>query len=269
MLPLRNSTSHSSVLPSNMSASFFPRSLQIIALLFASFFFSKANVIFESVVQLTGTLKAAKQHFCAAETLQTISPLDRASCALSCGLDTRCKAFLHTEIDRCELLSTPWRSAPIKEGQTLMMRHLRHQSGGKWRFKDSEYIMTEQRVNFTQVKVACASRGMHLWYPKSQEEMRFVEREILCYLPKEYLDVNRVAVGTIRYNLWIGVIDRPLGNCLFADEVTKCSVEKYLPGKPDKADQECVFYWWKNGVFGWNDVYCYQKAAGLCEKTLR
>ena len=105
---------------------------------------------------------------------------------------------------------------------------------------------------------------MHLWYPNSEEEMRFVEQEILCQLPKEYVR----GAGIIEFILWIGVIDKPNGNCLLADEVTKCPVTNYYPGEPSYEYEPCTLYWYGNGTISWNDVRCELSYYGLCEKEL-
>ena len=151
-----------------------------------------------------------------------------------------------------------------------MMRRLEHLSTKTWRFMGSHYMVTTTKGNFNQMKTACAARGMHLWYPNSQEEMRFVENEILCQLPKNYIGIPGWSDGKIvEYGIWIGVINRPNGNCLLADGVTKCPVENYKYGYPREGNKKCTLFWWREGSFHWGDVFCRYSFYGLCEKSTK
>lgn len=153
-----------------------------------------------------------------------------------------------------------------------MMKRLDHPSKTTWRFNGSEYTFTSGKGNFNQGKVACSALGMHLWYPNSQEELQFFETRVLCdlcYMSKDYYFVDDYGINTIAHNFWMGIIDRPNGNCLLADEVTRCSVKNYLPGQPNLGYQECPTYYWKNGAFGWDDSACsYAGSYGFCEKEI-
>lgn len=244
-----------------------PHIFSIIAFFFAFLLITTTGVVFDNIIQLPGVLHSAKVTSCTAQKLQTISPLDRASCALACGLAPLCHAFLHSEPDQCELLSSPWSSTPTEEGQTLMRRRLEKSTKMTWRFKGSQYIVTMEKGNFTQTKTACAARGMHLWYPSSQEEIRFVEKDILCNLDNDLQLVPTWDSNAIIFKILFGVIDRPNGNCLLSDGVTKCSVDNYFDSQPNKESQECTAYWWREERFGWDDINCapFFNASGLCE----
>lgn len=198
-----------------------PHYFPMLSLIFALLLTSRANVIFENVSELSGLVNASKLTSCLAQTRQTISSPDPLACARACSLRQHsCRAFQHSEPDRCELLSSPWRPMPTGEGQTLMTRRLLHPSRMTWFFNGSQYIVTEERGNFTEMKAACTKQGMHLWYPNSRPEMLFVQREILCYLPKGYFAVQNS--DRIGYLMWLGVIIDQNGKCVLADNITSC-----------------------------------------------
>ena len=92
---------------------------------------------------------------------------------------------------------------------------------------------------------------MYIWIPNTQEEMTFVEQEIIS---KQSEDV------------WIGVVDKPNGNCLFSDYKTKCPFTKYGAKGANSEDQECTRYNKKEGT-GWyrGDKQCSKSYPALCE----
>lgn len=145
-----------------------------------------------------------------------------------------------------------------------------HPSQKTWRYSGSEYIVTKEKGNFTQMTAACAALGMHLWYPNSNEEMRFVEREIYCYLSEEYYKIPSWGNNLVTYDIWIGVNDRPNGNCLLADGVTRCPVENYFPGEPSTAAEDCTVIWYIYGKFSWADTRSVNSRDfySLCEKEV-
>lgn len=231
----------------------------------------RANLLFKTIDPELRTI--ARNNSCSPNILRTISPLDRVSCALECGFNTRCRAFIHSQPNRCELLSSPWQAPAKVAGQTLMMLPLQDPTSMTWRFEDSEYILTKEKRSFSEMKSVCAAKGMHLWYPDSTAELRFIEREVLCNLPKEYyFEPDWFGYRkTVIFNVWFGVIDRPNNNCLLADERTKCPVKIFHKDEPSGDNDECIGYWWRDGSFSWDDFLCgdnHHHRVALCEKDL-
>lgn len=204
---------------------------------------------------------------CPAKTLENVTSRSPVMCAAACNLHTNCHAFSYSKPNACELLSTPWRNPPTDKDQKLMMRQTESPKTRTWRFNGSEYKVTEKKGSFDESKSECASRGMHLWYPNSQNEIDFVEQEIVCQLPKEFMHMPGWSDGkSFEANLWFGVIDKPNGNCLLADDATKCPVKKYHKGYPRKESFTCHLILWRNDTFAWIDTSCNYQKFGICEK---
>lgn len=215
-------------------------------------------------------VNSAKLDMCASETLKNFTSRGRIECAAACAHDPACGALLFTEPNQCALLSTPWRSAATTSLQSLMMRREAHPSKRAWLYGGSQYVLTNHTGFYNDIKTTCAAKGMHLWHPNSKAEMQFVEREIFCNLPKESFWFVGFDNGeeVVTFNIWLGVIDSPNGNCLLSDGVTKCPVENYYPGQPNSEYQECTKYWWRNGLTAWDDSNCQRLRHGLCEKEV-
>ena len=105
---------------------------------------------------------------------------------------------------------------------------------------------------------------MYVWLPDSQEEIAFVEEKIIRNLTKLLF-----AEKGYSHNVWVGIVDKPNGNCLLQDLITKCPVTNYLDGEPNDWKgrvQECVCY--KQTRFlgrAWDDVLCTKEFHALCE----
>ena len=93
---------------------------------------------------------------------------------------------------------------------------------------------------------------MYIWIPNTQEEMTFVEQEIISKQSEQ---------------VWIGVVDKPNGNCLLSDYKTKCPFTKYahFHGEPSGEVEECTRYKNPNKSLYWWDIYCSESHLAVCE----
>lgn len=124
-----------------------------------------------------------------------------------------------------------------------------------WDFQGSRFLLTKENGTFEEMQAVCASFGMYIWLPNSHEKLSFVEQEILRKLSPPYKT----------FNVWIGVHDKPNGNCRFPDKVTKCPITKYYGEQPKFEREECVHYHNVSGELKWNDVICGLPYFALCE----
>ena len=197
---------------------------------------------------------------CDSVTLSTLTPSSRHRCAVTCSSETRCSAFYHSEaLDRCSLLSSPCAAPSSSETARVMIKT---PGGLTWRFNGSTYTVTPEKGSFNAMREACARYGMYLWIPDSQEEADFVYQKIFNNLTSPYRNADR---NSYRYNFFIGVVDRPNGNCLLVDYATQCPIKNYASSQPNSGSEECTQVFKLNGNFMWIDSKCHLDNYGLCE----
>ena len=201
---------------------------------------------------------------CASVTLHTLPFTDPLSCAVACGVDPRCRAMFHDRASlRCLLLDTPC-SMPSTEDTHRVMVRRQQLSQPTWSFKESKYILTTTKGSFAEMQEECARFGMYVWIPNTQEELTFVQNKGFG-LPSQYKQVISPTLTNIK--VWIGVMDRPNGNCLLPDLATKCPVTNYdvAHDEPYRNVDECTNFWSRNGTIFWNDITCDTKYYAICE----
>lgn len=206
---------------------------------------------------------------CDNQTLLTLSDADPLTCSVACGLHTRCIAFLLSQESSCSLLSTPCKAPSSEQNLQMILLRREHPNSLTWHFNTSRYILTQENGTYDQMQALCMLYGMYLWVPDTQEELTLVENHILSNLPSQYL-VN-TGVWGIELRVWIGVVDKPQGNCKMPDLITPCPVTHYLDNEPSNSKSDCMIYKKMNSSavrFGWNDVHCTIVNYGLCERTI-
>ena len=103
-----------------------------------------------------------------------------------------------------------------------------------------------------------------MWVPDSQEKIDFVKNTIMAPLSGSYKFT--LFLGPTYYRVWIGVHDKPNGNCVLPDFKAKCPIEAYQGGEPNGGDEECAIY---GNNLKWNDFKCNDNFHGLCERAVQ
>ena len=141
-------------------------------------------------------------------------------------------------------------------------------------FKNSVFAISAKLTQFEQS--ACSQYdGMEPWVPSTRDEMTFVEQKILANLSSQfYSDKMTVIPGThiiamTRYfHIFIGVFDRPNGNCVLYDLSSNCPVTNYGTSQPAQSTWECTSYWRTGSSYSWRDVLCSSDFYCLCRKRI-
>lgn len=214
---------------------------------------------FQSVNSRTFAISSSRRQ-CDASLGTAVLP--ELACALTCHRDRRCFAYRHSGFSqKCVLLEGPCSSAS-KEGNHRMMVKVPN-SPFTWRFDGSFYFLSQEKGTYDEMGKVCARYGMYRWAPTSLAEVEFIERAVLPLLghPYTYADPN----SRTYYRFWIGITDRPNGNCTLTDLNIGCPVVRYPSSEPSHTDQECVCYRKVSSQFQWDDINCNGLNFAFCE----
>ena len=141
----------------------------------------------------------------------------------------------------------------------------RPESPLNWSFKGFFYFMSQERGTFDEMGKVCARYGMYRWAPSSMEEAKFIERQILPNLKAPYSKMDRHR--RTYFQFWVGITDKPNGNCTVTDLKIKCPVTRYAGRSPSYEHRECVVYRSVGGMT-WDDVGCYSHKFAFCKGSL-
>lgn len=246
-------TSALRLLTINMSAAFGLADSLFLLLLFKT---AQSSVIFERVDP--DVIRFGGLTTCSSLTIQTVP--SALSCARACFLHSRCRTFLYDKaLSQCSLLERPC-NMPVADDSLRIMTRRQLET---WRFESSRYFVTSTKGTFSEMQVECARHGMYMWIPNSQGEMDFITNSAKGLSTTfKYVETTK-----IYYDIWIGVLDKPNGNCLLLDMTTPCPIKKYAPGEPNRNNEECNQFFERvaTSAFEWDDTSCSKQFYAVCE----
>lgn len=244
----------------NMRLSGFEKS-HILFFTLASFFIINCRgcIEFQSVNSRSFAISSSRKQ-CDASLGTVVLP--ELVCALTCHRDRRCFAYRHSGISqKCVLLEAPCCTAAEEENHRMMVRV--PNSPFTWRFDGSFYFLSQEKGTFDEMGKVCARHGMYRWAPTSLAEVEFIERAVLPLLVDPY--ISTCTSSRTYYRFWIGITDRPNGNCTLTDLKIRCPVVRYPWSEPSHTAKECVCYRKVSGQFQWDDTHCNGLNLAFCE----
>lgn len=207
---------------------------------------------------------------CPSVQLRSVTTRFKEQCAVECIKEAKCAAFLFSS-GFCSLYSELCKS---QSASRLLVRTSTQKMMFKKDypiFRGTMYRLTDSRGPFIRVLAMCKQLGMRLWIPKDVEELKAVEEKFdLRHAGSERKFFGRLSPSMVReLMLYIGVQDRPQGNCVTIENAP-CPVTNYITSEePSYWFEECTAYArLPDKTFGWNDVHCSQHYFGICEGKL-